>query len=1328
MLTLRKYKRKPGDEDHSHTQPPKYIFLEGRTTIGRGYGNDIQLLMPWLSRQHVMISVVDDEHFLEVIGKTGVFVNRHRVVCVVLKDYDVITITTKALAFCNKLPQHAGPILSYDYSHTRRSVSDLENVYKSPISRSDLITVSEEVNGNILNETYHVEDFNCTPENSEHEATSSQESIGKSKPCVGTVTDKSDTTGGTTRLTGGTSHHAAAQAGIGTTATAEADIELSELNEEQPHVNGQIRAGAKSGPNRTNQPHVTGQTGADATPGPSKTDQTHANGQIRASAKPGPNKTDQTRVNGQVDVKPGPSKMGRTRINGQLRADTTPGPNGLTSKLDNLNNNKCTNKCTRRDTTGCVGEVEKPMTRQRGKAKRKVVSYNEDSDEYAPPKFAKKKGSASKVDLGVKWQCTNVGKSKSKADRVKNRAELMLVDRWKRPALGVPKPRMVTAMSGLYHKHYVAFKDTETFKVEYNSEGPAHQWDMTELDVNVTVNMALLEYKLRCGSLDPEDLQCLFKIVRKRSCKTDMRDFDKPHTPDDDVVPAVQPPGIALTLKQYQLKTVAWMTDLEEHVGTEWLVSRLLKWEGVNCSLLFDLSKECVYFPPVPVDSTSLKVHAKGGILADEMGLGKTITVLALIVSHKPKDFPRVPEPDGFESQTTYRLPCWATLVVAPSHLTAQWKHESEKHAPDLKVQLITTKPQFEKLSYLDILRADIVVVSVQFLLTNKAYTTMATGVSAETSFINLMRKPGINPLLSNAPNLCHFEWWRVVCDEGHELLTYDTKYKARSSQTQPSIGLTTLEKLRARHRWYVTGTPFPNQHKSLRAALKFLEFSVDDPILVHTDGSLKVDPSVGVEDFVNVELCTGPLWHLVQQTFYVRHTKESICGEYDVPEYIEELLLLTMSDVERGIYDRSVNELERRQLCCHLQIATRLQHVVGVQQKSLDEVRVALIDHTQKEIRSTTASLTRCEGEMQKARTELINEDKAGMRTILQNRIKRLEESLKQYDVQMLKHQGALSYFESIMPKITHSADEPCVICLDPIESLTVTPCGHLFCRKCILPCIIQNSSCPTCRNPLQEKQLIEVKDDTMREKVNKNAEVRKLTEQFGTKMAYLIFYLKHLFRDDPKSRVIIFSQWDPMLHKIGETLNESGLKNVFVKGNVHVRNKAIMSFRKQENVRVIMLSLEHAASGTNLVEATHVILIDPVADTKERAVAIESQAIGRAHRMGQDKKIVVVRMIIKDTIEHELYTRNNDQDVRQVEFNFDDESAFGGLQIVRTVRAIPKPVEMSRPAQPSPPRPRVLVAPRLPHHRMYLMDYDDDMMMSDDDSSSDDDVCSIT
>lgn len=38
-------------------------------------------------------------------------------------------------------------------------------------------------------------------------------------------------------------------------------------------------------------------------------------------------------------------------------------------------------------------------------------------------------------------------------------------------------------------------------------------------------------------------------------------------------------------------------------------------------------------------------------------------------------------------------------------------------------------------------------------------------------------------------------------------------------------------------------------------------------------------------------------------------------------------------------------------------------------------------------------------------------------------------------------------------------------------------------------------------------------------------------------------------------------------------------------------------------------MLSLDNAASGTNLIEATHILLLDPVAGTAEKAKAVESQ-----------------------------------------------------------------------------------------------------------------------
>ena len=43
----------------------------------------------------------------------------------------------------------------------------------------------------------------------------------------------------------------------------------------------------------------------------------------------------------------------------------------------------------------------------------------------------------------------------------------------------------------------------------------------------------------------------------------------------------------------------------------------------------------------------------------------------------------------------------------------------------------------------MDILEADVVVVSVQFLLTNKAFTVLPSGVAAETDFMSLMYRGG---------------------------------------------------------------------------------------------------------------------------------------------------------------------------------------------------------------------------------------------------------------------------------------------------------------------------------------------------------------------------------------------------------------------------------------------------------------------------------------------------------------------------------------------------------------------------------------------------------
>ena len=54
----------------------------------------------------------------------------------------------------------------------------------------------------------------------------------------------------------------------------------------------------------------------------------------------------------------------------------------------------------------------------------------------------------------------------------------------------------------------------------------------------------------------------------------------------------------------------------------------------------------------------------------------------------------------------------------------------------------------------------------------------------------------------------------------------------------------------------------------------------------------------------------------------------------------------------------------------------------------------------------------------------------------------------------------------------------------------------------------------------------------------------MKELIDKYGTKMAHLVTFLKDLRETDASGRVIIFSQWDKMLHQIGDTLKENNIK----------------------------------------------------------------------------------------------------------------------------------------------------------------------------------------
>lgn len=223
---------------------------------------------------------------------------------------------------------------------------------------------------------------------------------------------------------------------------------------------------------------------------------------------------------------------------------------------------------------------------------------------------------------------------------------------------------------------------------------------------------------------------------------------------------------------------------------------------------------------------------------------------------------------------------------------------------------------------------------------------------------------------------------------------------------------------------------------------------------------------------------------------------------------------------------------------------------------------------------------------------------------------------------------------------------DETCGICLGEItgEDIGVTKCGHMFCYQCIKVIIAQKHECPYCRKSVKENELYMISYEIKKNIADITKELKDKTaliNEVGTKLANLIYFLKK-----ENKHTIIFSQWDDLLHKVGDVLSTHGIKNTFCRGHVYQRDKAIRTFNTEEDVKVIMLSSESAASGTNLTKASQVILLDPVYGTYEYRRNTEGQAIGRAHRMGQTKEVDIVRFIIKDTIEEELFNSNREDD----------------------------------------------------------------------------------
>jgi SNF2 family DNA or RNA helicase len=128
------------------------------------------------------------------------------------------------------------------------------------------------------------------------------------------------------------------------------------------------------------------------------------------------------------------------------------------------------------------------------------------------------------------------------------------------------------------------------------------------------------------------------------------------------------------------------------------------------------------------------------------------------------------------------------------------------------------------------------------------------------------------------------------------------------------------------------------------------------------------------------------------------------------------------------------------------------------------------------------------------------------------------------------------------------------------------------------------------------------------------------------------------------PETKIIIYTQFLDMIRILQKMCTIEGWGFVTFTGKMTfpARDKSIKTFRDNPNTSIMLCSLKAGGVGLNLTMASKVIILDLWFNS-----SVEAQAYCRAFRIGQEKKVEVIRFVIKDSIDEDLIHMQERKDI---------------------------------------------------------------------------------
>jgi SNF2-related domain/Helicase conserved C-terminal domain len=168
------------------------------------------------------------------------------------------------------------------------------------------------------------------------------------------------------------------------------------------------------------------------------------------------------------------------------------------------------------------------------------------------------------------------------------------------------------------------------------------------------------------------------------------------------------------------------------------------------------------------------------------------------------------------------------------------------------------------------------------------------------------------------------------------------------------------------------------------------------------------------------------------------------------------------------------------------------------------------------------------------------------------------------------------------------------------------------------------------------------------------------KLIATTSAKLTYLLDRVQELHKAE---KIIIFYENNNTAFWIAEGLELLGIDFRIYANTLKTSQKAayLSLFEESSSVRVLLMDLRQASHGLHIASASRVFIVNPI-----WRPYVESQAIKRAHRIGQTRPVFVETLVLKDTLEEKMLHRRQEMsnsEMQHAEKDMLDDSTMSSI-----------------------------------------------------------------